>query len=175
MLSERGRHYEKWFNKTFAWRALAGALGSSRAGAGGRSGIYWVKRTQRLSHDSNHPGTPFTCVTLAVMPRNATIPTSVATATSWWRLPWLQLAYCYCPYWWSANYNGVPCAPCSLAGIKESWFPSRAYLQSVNVGICHGSRVKSMSCTACGHPHVVTRSLCLLYSSRITAHPIRCV
>ena len=39
-------HFYCWvagsFNKTFAWRALAGALGFSRAGAGGRSGIYWV-------------------------------------------------------------------------------------------------------------------------------------
>ena len=45
MLSERGRHYEKLFNKTFAWRVLAAALRFSRAGADGRSGIYWVKLT----------------------------------------------------------------------------------------------------------------------------------
>ena len=39
MLSERGRHYEKGFNKIFLWRALWDSLERALAGALGSIGL----------------------------------------------------------------------------------------------------------------------------------------
>ena len=48
----------KFKNKRLAKRALAGAVGSSRAGAGGRSGIYWVKLVERTITENHIIRTP---------------------------------------------------------------------------------------------------------------------